>query len=339
MGTAMPTGAIRMAAPLVVPVAPASSGGTPARMAATARLVEGPSRSCEPRSAMARSHSVSAAASLCGSIVPRPSIRSLASRTACSVSSVTAPAGMPPAMGWPGGAGSKPGRSGPQRRTISARESICVGMPSASPMASPYSAPRARASEDVAAVHFAEGVGEEFQAGAVGVAEVQRRAALLHVLDAGCLEVGAQRGPLLGCHRDREVVQAAEDFGVRADVQAGEVEKGQQVAVPDVEEEVIGPLVVAVLDDLGQRELQDSLVEADRPLHVGAQQGGVVDAAGAARRPFGPDVLIVQPGPLGFDRGEIHGAERNRVASDVTSAGKPGVGPSSISRLSAAVSR
>src|SRR6266704_5113259 len=112
-------------------------------------------------------------------------------------------------------------------------------MPRASPMASPYSAPRARVSEDVAAVHFAEGVGEKFQAGAVGVAEVQRRAALLHVLDAGRLEVGAQRGPLLRRHRDREVVQAAEDLGVRAEVKPGEVEEGQQVAVPDVEEEVV----------------------------------------------------------------------------------------------------
>jgi hypothetical protein len=110
------------------------------------------------------------------------------------------------------------------------------------------------------------------------------------------------------------VVQAAEDLGVRAEVKPGEVEEGQQVAVPDVEEEVVGPLVVAVLDDLGQRELQNPLVEADRPLHVGTQQGGVVNAAGAARRPFGLDVLIVQPGPLGFDGGEIHGAERNPAA-------------------------
>jgi hypothetical protein len=43
-----------------------------------------------------------------------------------------------------GGAGSKPVSSPPQRSAISRRESICVGMPSASPMASPYSAPRAR---------------------------------------------------------------------------------------------------------------------------------------------------------------------------------------------------
>src|SRR6185369_9484169 len=91
-------------------------------------------------------------------------------------------------------------------------------------------------------------------------------------------------------------------------------EERQEVAVPDVEEEMVGPLVVAVLDDLGQRELQYPLVEADRPLHVGAQQGGVMNAAGAARRPFGLDVLIVEPGPLGFDGGEIHGAERNPAA-------------------------
>ena len=68
---AMPTGATRIAAPLVVPAAPAASG-TPARMAATARLVEGPSRSSEPRSAMARSHSVSAAARSCGSCCRAP---------------------------------------------------------------------------------------------------------------------------------------------------------------------------------------------------------------------------------------------------------------------------
>ena len=142
--TAMPTGAMRIAAPLVVPEAPAFSGGVPARTAATARLVEGPRRSSEPRSAMSRSQLTRASASSRGSIVPCPPTRSLPSRTACSVSSVTAPAGRPAAIGWPGGAGSKPVRSPPQRSAISGRDSICVGMPSASPMASPYRAPRAR---------------------------------------------------------------------------------------------------------------------------------------------------------------------------------------------------
>jgi MFS family permease len=60
--------------------------------------------------------------------------------------------------GWPGGAGSKPCRNPPQRPAISRRESIWVGMPSASPMASPYRAPRARKGaflQDVVAVHLA----------------------------------------------------------------------------------------------------------------------------------------------------------------------------------------
>jgi hypothetical protein len=45
-------------------------------------------------------------------------------------------------------------------------------------------------SEDVLAVHLAEGVGQQFQAGAVGVAEVHRRAAFL-------LEGDACRGQLV----------------------------------------------------------------------------------------------------------------------------------------------
>jgi len=110
-------------------------------------------------------------------------------------------------------------------------------------------------------------------------------------------------------------LRANQDLGVRAEVEAGEVEEGQQVAVPDVEEEVAGALVVAVLDDLGQREFQDALVKADRPLHVGAEQRGVVDAAGAAGRAAVRDVDGVQPGAFGFDGGEIHAPERNAGAS------------------------
>ena len=44
-GIMMPTGAMRMAAPLVSPFCPASSAGTPSLMASMARLVDGPSRS------------------------------------------------------------------------------------------------------------------------------------------------------------------------------------------------------------------------------------------------------------------------------------------------------
>ena len=74
----------------------------------------------------------------------RPDSSRRPSRTACSVSSVTAPAGMPAAIGCPGGAGSKPVSSGPQRSATCGRDSSWVGMPSASPIARPYSAPLAR---------------------------------------------------------------------------------------------------------------------------------------------------------------------------------------------------
>ena len=57
------------------------------------------------------------------------------------------------------------------------------------------------------------------------------------------------------------MVDAAEDLLVRAEVEAGEVEERQQVPVADVEEEVGGPLVVAVPEEVGERELQDALVE------------------------------------------------------------------------------
>ena len=49
------------------------------------------------------------------------------------------------------------------------------------------------------------------------------------------------------------------------------------------------PCVVAVLEDLGQRELQHPLVELDGPLDVGAQQREVVQPARARLgRPVAP---------------------------------------------------
>ena len=83
------------------------------------------------------------------------------------------------------------------------------------------------------------------------------------------------------------MVQAAEHLGVRTEVESGQVEEGEQVAVADVEEEVVGAGVVAVLEDLGQGELQDALVELDGPSYVGADQREVVQAPRAARRPVG----------------------------------------------------
>ena len=67
----------------------------------------------------------------------------------------------------------------------------------------------------------------------------------------------------------------------------GEVEEGEQVVVADVEEEVVRARVVAVLEDLRQRELQHALVELDGPPDVGAQQREVVQTASRAGRPVG----------------------------------------------------
>ncbi len=105
-----------------------------------------------------------------------------------------------------------------------------------------------------------------------------------HVLHAGRVEPGDDLPPPVGLHRDRDVVQAAEHLGVRTEVEAGEVEEGEQVLVADVEEEVRRARVVAVLDQLGEREAEEALVEGDGPLDVAADQGGVVQAAGARRR-------------------------------------------------------
>ena len=79
----------------------------------------------------------------------------------------------------------------------------------------------------------------------------------------------------------------AEHLLVGADVEAGEVEEGQQVAVADVEEEVVAAGVVAVLEDLRQRELEQLLVEAHRALDVGAHQREVVQPAGRRGWPVG----------------------------------------------------
>ena len=85
---------------------------------------------------------------------------------------------------------------------------------------------------------------------------------------------------LLGRDRDRDVVQPTEHLAVLPEVEAGEVEIGEIVIVTDIEEEVGGTPVVPVLEELGQRELQQVLLERDRPLDVTAQQGEMVQAPG-----------------------------------------------------------
>ena len=98
--------------------------------------------------------------------------------------------------------------------------------------------------------------------------------------DARGVELGLEVGPALRLDRDGEVVEAAEHLGVGAEVEPGQVEERQRVAVADVEEEVGRAPVVAVLEQLGQRELEQALVEVDRALDVRAEQGDVVHARG-----------------------------------------------------------
>ncbi len=136
-GVAMPTGVIRMAAPLVTPKRPASPASAPASSAARARFVDGPSRSSEPRARIDSSQASSRRASSAASSTPLPSMIRFASSTACSVSSVTLPAGSPAAIGWSGGPGWNSASRPPYLATICARGSDWVGMPSASPTASP----------------------------------------------------------------------------------------------------------------------------------------------------------------------------------------------------------
>src|SRR5205814_928260 len=107
-------------------------------------------------------------------------------------------------------------------------------------------------SADDAAVHLAERIREQFQPGAVRVPEVEGGAALLLARDARLLKLPAQVCPPLGRHRDGDVVQSSQHLGIRAEVQPGQVEEGQQVAVADVEEEMAGAAVVPVLDQFGQ---------------------------------------------------------------------------------------
>ena len=178
------------------------------------------------------------------------------------------------------------------------------------------------------AVHLAERVGDQLDPGAVGVAEVDRHLAVDDVLDTGLVEPPTRCVPALGLDRDRHVVQPAEHLGVRPDVEAREVEEGEQVAVADVEEEVRRAGVVAVLDQLGQREPEHVLVEADGPLDVAADQRGVVQAAGGGRRtlPGRAQVLLADPLAAGPPARAGHGwSGRGRCRSSLSSGRREGV--------------
>src|SRR5258708_26302553 len=73
---------------------------------------------------------------------------------------------------------------------------------------------------------------------------------------------------------------------------AREVEEPEQVAVPDVEEEVVGAGVVAVLHELHQREAEELLIEPDSLLGVPADQGEVMHALNPGRRPVSSPMQV-----------------------------------------------
>src|SRR5258708_12666897 len=83
----------------------------------------------------------------------------------------------------------------------------------------------------------------------------------------------------------RRVVDPADGLGERLMIVAREVEEPEQVAVPDVEEEVVGAGVVAVLHELHQREAEELLIEPDILLRVPAEQGQATPARTPPHRP------------------------------------------------------
>ena len=150
VGMAIPIGVTRIAAPFVVPSPPTVSGSSPARTRSRAALVEGPSRSSDPRRIIESSQASRAWENSTAPRAtrpeedPRPRTRRDAISRACSVSSVTDPAGIPGAYGWEASPSTRPVMR-PYTARICAGDIACVGMPSASPSARPARAPYARA--------------------------------------------------------------------------------------------------------------------------------------------------------------------------------------------------
>src|SRR5258708_34078284 len=91
-------------------------------------------------------------------------------------------------------------------------------------------------------------------------------------------------------------MQTTEHLGVPPEFETREIEEGEQVPMTDVEEEVGRALVVAVLEQLGERELEQVLIEGDGRLDIAREKREVMDTArrrrcALTRRPevFGPE--------------------------------------------------
>src|SRR5439155_493339 len=121
---------------------------------------------------------------------------------------------------------------------------------------------------------------------AVGILEVHRlldAAVGPDVRNPRAVEPALQRLERLWCHRDGNVLNTAEAFRHRLEAEAGEVEEREHVARADVEEEVRRAFVVAVLEELYEREAEHVLVEGDRALGIGTDQREVMHPAPVRR--------------------------------------------------------
>src|SRR5207245_5954010 len=103
------------------------------------------------------------------------------------------------------------------------------------------------------------------------------------VLAFSRVELPADAIELVARNRYRDVVHAADRLPGRGHRILREVEKGEQVAVSQVVEEVGRAGQIAILEQLNQRETQHLAVELDGPLDIGADQRQMVNALGAGR--------------------------------------------------------
>src|SRR5262249_44313926 len=122
------------------------------------------------------------------------------------------------------------------------------------------------------------------------------RAEIVH---AGFVEL-LLRGVKLGRgDRDGQVLDTANGLHPGGVLVPWEIEEAEQVVVADVEEEVIGALVIAVLNQFDERAAEELLVELDRLLRVAADQRQVMYSLDGRRRPVipWPQVLVAQFSP------------------------------------------
>ena len=141
-------------------------------------------------------------------------------------------------------------------------------------------------SADDRPVHVVERVREQFETFTVGPGEVDRGAAHDEGLDPRRLQLGDEPGPLFGRDRDGDVMKAPEDLAVLPEVEPGEIEVRQVIAVTDIEEEVGRAPVVPILEELGEGELEEVLVEVDSPFDIAREQGEVMKTPGRRGRTF-----------------------------------------------------